>query len=251
MLNNQQALKLLVASHEQFYTKYNSIMYLIDLDYNLLSISDYALSIWNYDPIKTGLNIKAGINLLDTRIANYIYPEELQKYIAKVLRDKKFLSLLGINFKREKEHTILIFDYTPMINKDTGDIIAIEIYAHKPILPLNWFKLLLLRNERTNQIINLDTRPQMYDHLLTTREHEILFLLFHIDNYEGIAAFLNVSCDIKISTSAVGKIIRRNLYQKFHVNDINSLKIKASQFNYHKQIPVYIIPVMTITIDLL
>lgn len=211
MLNNQQALELLVTNYEQFYTKYNSIMYLIDLDYNLLFISDYALSIWDYDPIKTGLNIKAGINLLDIRIENYIYPDELKRYISKVICNKKLLSLLGINFKREKEHILLIFDYTPMINKDTGDIIAIEIYAHKPIFPLNWFKLTHLHNDHPNQTINLGTRPQMYDHLLTTREHEILFLLFHIDNYDGIAAFLNMSSDIKISASAVGKIIRRNI----------------------------------------
>jgi rod shape-determining protein MreB len=30
-------------------------MYLVDLDYNLIFISDYALGIWDYDPIKNGL----------------------------------------------------------------------------------------------------------------------------------------------------------------------------------------------------
>jgi hypothetical protein len=166
-----------------------------------------------------------------------------------VLNSKKRLSLLGINFTRKSEHTILIFEYTPIINRDTDDVIAIQIYAHKPRFPINWFKIPLLSNTPTDQNANLKERPLMYDTLLSTREHEILFLLFHLDTYEGVAAFLNVNCGSNITPSAVGKIIRRSLYQKFNVNDINSLKAKAALLDYHKHIPIYIMPVTAINLE--
>lgn len=250
MLDNQQALRLLIATHEQFYTEYHDIIYLLDLDYNLIFISNKASSIWDYHPDEIGLEIEAGINLLDPRIADYVWPDELKQHSSTVIHNKKGISLLGVNFKRKSEHTILIFEYTPMINQDTGDIIAIEIYAHKPRFPLNWFKIPLLIKE-PNQQEGWQEKPLMYDKLLTTREHEVLFLLFHIDTYEGVAAFLNINYGSKISSSAVGKIVRRNLYQKFNVNDINSLKLKASKLDYHKHIPIYIMPIMAINLEFL
>ncbi|MBX9866854.1 MAG: hypothetical protein K2Y14_08045 [Burkholderiales bacterium] len=251
MLNNQQALELLIANHKQFYTDPHEIMYLIDLDYNLIFISDYALGIWDYDPIKNDLIVQAGISLLNTKIADYVFPDELKKYSLSVFHSKKRLSILGINFKRKSEHVILISNYTPIINRDTGNVIAIQINAHKPRFPLNWFKIPLLSNTPTDQNANLKERPLMYDTLLTTREHEILFLLFHLDTYEGIAAFLNVNCGSNVTPSSVGKIIRRNLYKKFNVNDINSLKAKAALLDYHKHIPIYIMPVLAINLELL
>lgn len=249
MLDDQQALDLLIMHHKQFHTEQHEIIYLIDLDYNLIFINKFAISIWNYCSIKNNLRIEAGINLLDYKIADYVFPDELKLYSSTVLRTQKRLSLLGINFMRKHEYIILIFEYEPIINQDTGNVIAIRIYAHKPRFPLNWFKIQLSNYRFNDQNYSDIKKPLMYDKLLTTREHEILFLLFHIDTYDGVAAFINANSQTKTSSSAVGKMIRRNLYRKFNVNDINSLKVKAIKLNYHKNIPPYIMPIMAINLE--
>lgn len=239
MLTNKAALDLLINTYQNFYIDSPQMLFLADLEYNLCAYSNFTIEVWD-SPISRMGQSMIGINLFDSSLTRFIDKELVIQLFDEMLKTKKAITILGVNFARKIDYWVLIFEYEPVIRHDTGEVIAIQGRGYRPKYPINWYKLpSLFQHEEHCSVEQIEAKN---DSFLTNREHEILFLMYNFETYEEISAIISLNNKKQITSSAVGKYIRRNLYSKFNVNDNQSLKLKAAKLNYHKKIPISLMP---------
>ncbi len=156
------------------------------------------------------------------------------------------IQTISINFLRIDGYKALLVHYKPIINNDTGDVIAIQGKLHKLEHPFSWYNISnLIINERTNNGIY----NKQQDDLLVNIELEILFLLFNCDSYKDISDILSIAHGKIYTQDYVGKVIRRSLMQKLKVFNVTALKKKAIELGYNKRVPLSLMGEMIVEID--
>ena len=235
MYCDENSLKLLVDSCNHFY-KDSKILFIIDLQYRLLAISELGANIWNKENLQIDVESIIGKSLMDPFFHDFICPKEITSLFDQVIESEKEIDFIGVSFNRLPNYRLLHFYYEPIINPITNNIIAIKVEAKLIKYPLRWSSLSSFLKREFQHFFT--TQLTGKDKLLSTREHEIIFLLFHMDTYEDIAEVINMNYNLQLTESAIGKYIRSNLYPKFKVNDKKSLKTRAQSLGYHKNIPI-------------
>lgn len=242
MLTDNQALDLLIDFYEHFYSNSEEFVYIIDTNYRVIKMNEYGKNTW--DP----KYIAPFTDSTKVSIIEYFWPAQFSNLIKsiyqKIETTRKSLSVIAVNFWRKPEFAILIFYYEPIINKDTGNLIAILCRGSLPKCPLLWLNFPKNFKTPDNQ-----TRLASKDEFLTVREHEIIFLMFHFNTYEDIAMILSLNYNQRITKNAIGKFVRHYLYPKFNVIDLRSLRLKAADLRYNKKIPLSLMSPIIIELE--
>lgn len=139
---------------------------------------------------------------------------------------------LSVNPNYQEDLLILHCTEKPIVNPGTNDTVAISMELRKLDIPLYFAKILELNSF---PISNLTQDYQ--DHLLTKREHEIAFLLFHYPTSEKIAEIISSFSPKPVSAKTIRNILSQQLYPKFKVYNIQALIDKLYVLDYHKKIP--------------
>lgn len=239
MLNNQQALELLLNSFAYFNN--DRLMAIIDRDMNILASTKAALEASNLSPTKNKINIA------DLPRSNELIFKKAQITYNKSWKKKLDIQFISINFMRKPGFQILRCNLTPMINKDTGDIVAILSTAQPLEYATAWHKIekFIAQNQSNQRIAAAAKQTQ----LLTPKEQEIIFLLFCCDSYEEIANIINLSHRSSLSGASIGQTLRRSTFNKFKVSNLADLKRKALALNYHKKVPLTLLHEMLIEVN--
>ena len=137
--------------------------------------------------------------------------------------------MLSINLARISNE-ILLFNYVPII--ENGEANGLILFAEKLDLPLYLYNIAELVSGHINKF-----QKKSNDEMLSARELEIIYLLFHF-TYEEMAFIINAVYGSSLKPVTISKIISRNLYTKFNVLNLKSLKEIAFQKGYHKKIPL-------------
>lgn len=156
------------------------------------------------------------------------------KNITRCVENRELVMFLSVNHTRIPGYETLIYSYAPLIDKKSNEVIGILVEAQVPKIPINYYALkkhlfdddILPKQKRIKNKLNL-----------TSREQEILFLLFHCDTNEEIAAILSGVYQTSITVAAIRKSIWRGLYTKFDVQNILALKNAAIQAQMHDKVP--------------
>jgi hypothetical protein len=232
MLSNSQALDLYVASFNQF--SHNDISGVINTEFKVVAVTDAAIKLYSLNSLEEVI----GKNYL-TDMVVVLDRKNSADLLNRVIDNKTEIKTISINFIRPPTHDLMLVDYLPLINKDTLDVVGVHIKAYSLEHPLSWFKI--------NQLMDNISKPNsveltaMSDKLLNIIEHEILFLLFYYDNYAKIAEILNYRHGTNFSKDYIGQKIRRNLFIKFDVYNLDELKEKVLALNYHRYPPTSLI----------
>lgn len=234
----------LIKTFPYLFCNKNEINFLIDVDFNILMITEPSLGVWtNADDIKPEDII--GKNLYDEFFLQYnVYKEDLD-LISHKLSGKDSFQYIGINFRRKERYRVLVFEYNKLVD---GTLIHARGYVPKQ--PLNWYYLQSLQITRTapaesDPALNLNIADA---NGLIAREQEVLFLMFHFHSYEEIACVINLFYEQKTTANAIGKLVRRSLYEKLNVVNLPSLKQKAYTLKYHLNVPKSLFPEILIEI---
>lgn len=226
-MTDEEALQLIVNSNNNVYDgNYNLIA---NLDYIVISADKFGATLTN-----TPGGSYLGKNLLtmtNDEWRSEIYRSSLE-YCAKTRQNRQWLSL---KFARKIEYWLIIITFQPLVNYSTNNIIGYKITGRVPeniMLPFYGLKEIIKESKPRKQLHEIKT-----DEWLTTKEHEVLFLLFSCDTYAHIATLLSLSHQVNYTSSMVAKIVNRNLYSKFNVSNLESLKQSAYKMGYHKNIP--------------
>lgn len=209
---------------------YGKLFGIIDLNFNILHSDNFSPLIENMpDGVFVGKNLITDIPRTEARTK--ITLQNLNKCVD----HRKTVKVLSIKMSRQDGYQILLISYTPIIESKSNTVIAIKIEADLPDIPLNIFRSRITLAENKNypkHVLN-----QIKSKKLTKREHEVLYLLFQCNSREEIAKILSLSLGKNVTMDAVSKTINRNLYDKFNVYNIEDLKQKASDEEWHKRIP--------------
>ena len=220
----------LIQLYEQVH--FNNKIALLDINLIVKYVSKPLLTILNNgitDPL-----LLTNINLIDS-MKRLNRPPEIIQYIeqslAKVINENHLVENINIDLKRETVNIVLQCRFTPLHNRETGNIIAIEALLsvlNTPLLLSEPGKLL-----KHGEFSSLKSN----DKLLTRREHEVLFLHFQCKSAKEISQQISAIYNKDISLHTIGRV-NYQLYKKFNVYNQNQLIIEARKQNYHKKIPV-------------
>lgn len=225
-MDDKQALELVMEYNNQVGDGLVSVI----VDLNLVVVSESP-------QVAQVANIQGGTFLYKSIlvIAEEKWRENLvAKIIARCIANKSNSKWLSLRFSRQFDHWLVVLHYQALINYSTGNVIGVKIYAEVPQYPLSFFAL----DEIVSRVHKAPPKFIELDHKLTNREVEVLFLLFHCDSYEKIAALLTLIDGEQFSKSMVAKIVSRGLYPKFEVLNLDALKLVASTQGYHRRVPV-------------
>lgn len=128
------------------------------------------------------------------------------------------------------ESHILMLLFSPII-ADQNEVIASRL-DFTPVDISYFFQILININSKIEPS-NLPAN----DDFLTTREHQIAFLLCHCKSPSEIAQVLSLFNDKEIQAKTVNNIISRYLFPKFEANNKTELIDKLKEMNYDKKIP--------------
>lgn len=215
------------------------IFCIIDLNYIILAINDLTMSIFDL----------YGDGFLDK---NFLYDFNRGAYrhafakanLLNCYLNKRKIQFLSVNKRRKSGYELLLFEYTPLINKKTGNVIAILIAAEVPLIPINFHNL----KERLKHI-SIENNEHEGSLQLTEREKEVLFLLFHCRSRNEIAEILSNVYGKNITEAAIRKLIQRNLYSKFNVLNDPDLRNAIRNTGFHLKIPDIISDEFIFTVD--
>lgn len=222
----------------------HEINLLIDPGFNLLAITEPSISF--YEEVE-GITPKdlVGKSLYDEFFQKYnIYKEDLD-FILHKLSTRENFQYIGVNFSRNVARRTLFFEYNKVMD---GSLIHCRGYVPKQ--PLNWYHLQHLQHMIIGVTKDEDNSSTIMTdkYGLTPREQEVLFLIFHFHSYEEIASVINLYYEQKTTANAIGKLVRRSLYEKLNVLNLPSLKQKAYELKYHVNVPKSLLPEILIEI---
>lgn len=231
------ARQLIVSYFQQIESR--RIFCILDLDYTILAINDLTMSIFHlYGESFLGKNFLYDFNRGAYRHA-FAKANLLNCYL-----NKQKIQFLSVNKLRKSGYELLLFEYTPLINKKTGSIIAILIAAEVPLIPINFHNL----KERLKHIY-IENNEHEGSLQLTEREKEVLFLLFHCRSRNEIAEILSNVYGKNITEAAIRKLVQRNLYGKFNVLNDQDLRNAIRNTGFHLKIPDVISDEFIFTVD--
>ena len=208
------------------------IFCIIDLNYTILAINESTMEIFGlYGDAFMGKNFLTDFNRSLTRSTF------TSANLLNCRWNKRVIQFLSVNKMRTAGYETLLFEYTPLLNKNTNNVVAILISAEIPLIPINFHNLKERLKLNSLYETSLDENS-VEDRLdLSEREKEILFLLFHCSSRAEIAEIISKIHEKSISESAIRKLIQRNLYSKFNV--VNDLELRNAIRNsgFHLRIP--------------
>ena len=240
-LNDEEACQLLLENYNQFYKNSSQIVYILGSDLRFIASNQAWINVWQPEYINPNHNIET-LQMLEFLPSEPEVRQHASVLYERIIGTKKSTSILGINFFRKTEFTLMVFHVDAIINHNTGNLIGLLFKADPLYRDLSWVNLPKL----LKQIFNLncyatedsqETKVKIKNEFLDSRAHGILFLMFHFSTYEEIACILSIKSKRKITKNAIGKYIRRVLYPQFSVIDNNGLKLEAAKLGYNKKIP--------------
>lgn len=203
------------------------IFCILDLEYNILAINDLTMSIFQlYGDNFLGKNFLHDFNRSPYRFTF------AKANLLNCSLNKRKIQFLSVNKIRKIDYELLLFEYIPLVNKETDHVIAILISAEVPKIPINFYNLKERLKQGTTEYNEPDDKLQ-----LTEREREVLFLLFHCRSRGEIAEILSNIYNKNISEAAIRKLIQRNLYSKFNVLNDQELRYTIRSMGFHLKIP--------------
>lgn len=216
------------------------IFCIIDLNYTILATNDITMDVFSsYSDVFVGKNFLTDLNRRSLIRLTFTKSNLLNCYL-----NKRIIQFLSVNKIRKTGYETLLFEYTPLINKNTNNVVAILISAEVPLIPINFHNLkerLKLNNQ--DEVIVEDKLD------LSEREKEILFLLFHCSSRAEIAEIISKIHGKKLTESAIRKLIQRNLYTKFNVVNDLELRNAIRHTGFHLKIPDSISEEFIFTVD--
>lgn len=237
---NEIVLERLISFYEEF--QYNKRVAILDVGLNLIYISSSLLEILQIGKSKQemiGFNISQIMQIVER--PPQITQGALQT-LEKVLKHDCIIENIGINLKRNLNNIMLHFKLSPLHNRKTGKIVAIECEVSNLRFPL------LLSSP--NKLFKTQNRPlqKNNDDFLTNRQHEVLFLQFHCKSAKEIAQKLSYIYNKTMSLHTIGKI-NQQLYKKFGVYNLDALLEVAYVRGYNRKIPISLLSDHTIDIQ--
>lgn len=237
-----QALKKLVEVYDQ--THFNNQVGLLDINLMIKYISPPLLRMLNNEVQDEPAQLYK-MTLLE-RLHYFKRPPEIIQHIeqslAKVINENCIVENIDVDLKRDMANLVLCFKFTPLYNRETNNIIAIETSAsllNSPLLLSEPCKLLkhgVFSTTKSN------------DPLLSRREHEVLFLQFQCKSAKEISQKLSDIYSKPVSYNTVGRITN-SVYKKFKVFNHDQLLIEARKRGYHRKIPVTLLSDLNIGIQ--
>lgn len=152
--------------------------------------------------------------------------------INKVKTELQRQDFLSVNLNHERDYLLLHCRLNPLINLSNNQLVAISVESTPVEFTLYFANLL---NHLHPQPILCSKKYT--DELLTKREHEIAFLLFHTVNSEQIASILSLFAAKAVTAKTIRNIISQQLLPKLKVYNKPALLIKLRELGYHKKIP--------------
>lgn len=194
---------------------------IIDINYKIIEINSFTIEVFNLSGAVIGKHFLNDFERSSGRF-NFVSSNLLDCVI-----NKKIVKFLTVNKNRRVGYEMLIYEYIPLTNKTTQNVVAILISAELPSIPISFYNL-----KETLKQKNWECNKINENLVLSEREKEILFLVFHCRSRDEIAEILSRLHGKLITEDAVRKIIQRNLYSKFNaVNDSELRKfIRNSKF---------------------
>lgn len=249
-MSNDEAFDLALNYFQQFYSNSEECKFLIDVKTSNIVYNVAYCKIWSDEKQSLTL-LKDKVNLYEF-IADHPHKDCIVDMLQKIIKTKSAITNLGINFLRKKEYVVMHLYYSPVINPTTQDVIAIHATATKLNFPIAFFRLPTLINRlniTSKSPIDFHQRFEDYDGFINIYEQEILFLMFYFDTYEDIASVLSLKYEKEIKGNTVAKYVRNHLYTKFNVISNKELKLAAIKNDYHKKIPLSLLPSMIINLS--
>lgn len=232
---DETALNKLIENYEQFY--YNGYVALIDHNYVIRFMSDPLFNILQISSLENDVRGLTVMNIMERVDRPPEIVRQAQTTMERIFKHDVVADQIGINLQRDLPYVVLHYRMTPVHNKKTGNIIAIEAELSSlklPVLLSNPTKLLKSGGTRTSS-----------DDLLTIRQHEVLFLHFHCKSAKKIAETLSIIHDKPVSLHTIGAI-NKQLYRKFNVYNLERLLESAYTLGYNRKIPTSLLSDRTI-----
>lgn len=236
-MDNKQALSVLLRWYDTFCK--NEACGLIDLNFKVIATNPWCQDFCSSDTSLLGQDF---FNIW--KVLSDVKREALKRLLCDLLVQKNNLRFISANFSRRSKYVVALFEYKPLINSYTDEVIAIQLSAVKNY-PLRFYDI-----KRTLPLQPIDNIVLPDDaHGLTLMELEIAFLLFQAENYSEIADIMSIVYGKNISKSLIAKIVRRSLYEKFKVYNLKSLKNILYENRYHLHIPSSLVSESIIILD--
>ena len=182
------------------------------------------LSFMNYDDVELAAKI---FNLQYTESSSqhiHEYAKKIFEVQCRIFHERKVISFLDLLPYNGQLISYLV-TYVPIFHP-SGEVVAIQSFAAR--------SRIFSHQEYLNYLCEAETRPShQYEYKLTTREHEIMFLLANGSTQEQISQIL------KVSRSTVANIIANQLCIKFGIVGSNTklLAQKAFMYDFHQVVP--------------
>jgi len=207
---------------------------IIDMDYKIFEINQPALSIFNLK-LENVLG-KSLIALSDQR-----WQSKLRSILDECVFYNQDKSVLSLRFTRPSKYRLLLFKYTPVISKDSGNIVSIKIVASIPSFKINAYVIYKIISNAFTQTELKAELPN--NNVITPQELEpaVLFLLNNDLDYNEIASLLTMVYCKKYTKHLIAKLVSRKLYEKFDVTNLMALKQKYRKSKLSRVIPKFIL----------
>ena len=140
-LSNNQSIKLNASDRSaqalivDYYQRIEQkrIFCIIDLSYTILAINEHTMNIFGlYGDAFMGKNFLTDFNRNLNRFAF------TRANLLSCLLNKRVIQFLSVYKIRKTGYETLLFEYTPLINKNTNNVVAILISAEVPLIPINF-----------------------------------------------------------------------------------------------------------------
>ncbi len=231
----------LVQLYEQVH--FNSYVGLLDTKLVIKYVSKPLLQLLN-SQVKEPHKIYE-TNLID-KMVHYDRPleviEKIHCSLIKVINEQCIVENINVDLKRDINNVVLYVKFTPLYNRETKNMIAIEAVA-------SVFKSPLLLSDPCKLLKHgVFSVSKDNDSLLSRREQEVLFLQFQCKSAKEISQKLTAIYNKSVSYNTIGRI-NEKLYKKFNVYNLEQLLIEAKKQNYHRKIPLTLLSDTNIEIE--
>jgi hypothetical protein len=228
-MDDERFLARVIELYQAIYV--NEMAFLIGLDNRILFAGNKIENLTGLSPLELiGKNHLQSLPLPEENIEGIIAS------LDKVIHTRVSQKYLSINLNHPPDYLILDCTEKPIINPTTDQIVALSIESRKLDFAISYHKLLMLTI--ANQSKGLLSNAKHVDSLLTLRQHEITFLLFHCKSAEKVAQILASIYAKSIAPKTIHNIMRQQIYPKFGVYSQKALLDKAYHLSYHKNVPV-------------
>lgn len=205
----------------------NKFFALIDLQYNIRVTDKKTMDIFKINESVIDKNFLYDFNRSDKRFYFASYN------LGSCIKNKKVIKFFTVNNNRKSGYETLSYEYLPLVNNETLNVVAVLITAEVPVVPISFYKITqgLRKKQLSTRVINKKNLN------FSEREKEILFFLFHCNTKAEIAEILSNIYGKTITESSIRKLIHRNLYHKFNVVNEVELKNVIREYGFYLKVP--------------